>query len=698
MSFREYYRAENEAARERGDLARGRIRGMLDEDTVRDPFRAYFRKMASFVLLAEEACEKAAAGWFSSASLEELREFNRKLYVDIFPENYDGGWFSPVFASAQLGPEEGRMLCMLASELRSLIPWAMEGRRADMTALEELFIGVYNLYERPERELPPESRVKALRDTLYYYAFDYCDRILPARIWESLSPEADYGSSVILEADLADSRYLYRFGEYVSDTELQVSAFLASLPEETVRSMADTFTEGYRRGFEVSGRSFEKKSTVQIRYHLGFERMMRYAAENFRKMGLVPVFPRASWESMNRTVSRSNGYYGESANRQYDYDHRYDQAVYLDKGFRERKLEVLRTAYSDLRELAAGYAGPAVLETFGEAAFSPENRKEAAQLTERQEKLLVEYNSEAMQVINRYVPGEETSFTIIAFPLPDIGEKFEEIFRETIRINTLDNDLYREIQQKIIDTLDRGCCAEIRGRNGNRTNLRVALAPLRDAAKESRFENCVADVNIPVGEVFTSPQLAGTEGLLHVQQVYINGFQFRDLEIRFENGRTVSYTCGNYESAEENRKLVKQVILANHDVLPMGEFAVGTNTTAYAAAQKYGIQDKFPILIAEKTGPHFAVGDTCYSWMEDVPVHNPDGREMIAKENEISCLRKTDPGKAYFNCHTDITIPYSELDTVEAVAEDGERTAIIAGGRFVLPGTEALNEPLDRQG
>nr|MCR5371230.1 aminopeptidase [Clostridium sp.] len=296
------------------------------------------------------------------------------------------------------------------------------------------------------------------------------------------------------------------------------------------------------------------------------------------------------------------------------------------------------------------------------------------------------------------VPGEETSFTIIAFPLPDIGEKFEEIFRETIRINTLDNDLYREIQQKIIDTLDRGCCAEIRGRNGNRTNLRVALAPLRDATKESRFENCVADVNIPVGEVFTSPQLAGTEGLLHVQQVYINGFQFRDLEIRFENGRTVSYTCGNYESGEENRKLVKQVILANHDVLPMGEFAVGTNTTAYAAAQKYGIQDKFPILIAEKTGPHFAVGDTCYSWMEDVPVHNPDGREMIAKENEISCLRKTDPGKAYFNCHTDITIPYSELDTVEAVAEDGERTAIIAGGRFVLPGTEALNESLDRQG
>ena len=194
--------------------------------------------------------------------------------------------------------------------------------------------------------------------------------------------------------------------------------------------------------------------------------------------------------------------------------------------------------------------------------------------------------------------------------------------------------------------------------------------------------------------MFTSPVLQGTDGLLHVQQVYINGYQFKDLEIRFENGRTVSGTCANFEREEENRKLVKQVIFANHDSLPMGEFAVGTNTTAYAAALRYGIQDKFPILIAEKTGPHFAVGDTCYSWMEDVPVHNPDGREMIAKENEISRCRKTDPGKAYFNCHTDITIPYSELDTVEAVSDNGTRTAIIAGGRFVLPGTEELNAPL----
>ena len=39
-------------------------------------------------------------------------------------------------------------------------------------------------------------------------------------------------------------------------------------------------------------------------------------------------------------AARTNGYYGTPANRQYEYDHRYDNAVYLDKAFRERKLSI----------------------------------------------------------------------------------------------------------------------------------------------------------------------------------------------------------------------------------------------------------------------------------------------------------------------------------------------------------------------
>ena len=112
-------------------------------------------------------------------------------------------------------------------------------------------------------------------------------------------------------------------------------------------------------------------------------------------------------------------------------------------------------------------------------------------------------------------------------------------------------------------------------------------------------------------------------------------------------------------------------------------------------AKKYRIEDILPILIAEKMGPHFAVGDTCYSWSEDTAVYNPDGKEIIARDNEVSVLRRIDAGKAYFGCHTDITIPYEELGEITAVKRDGSRIPIIKDSRFVLPGTEELNRVLD---
>ena len=206
----------------------------------------------------------------------------------------------------------------------------------------------------------------------------------------------------------------------------------------------------------------------------------------------------------------------------------------------------------------------------------------------------------------------------------------------------------------------------------------------------------MADVNIPVGEVFTSPVLEGTEGTLHVKKVFLNGLEYRDLELFFADGMVRNYHCDNFETEEDNKNFIKENILHRHETLPMGEFAIGTNTVAYVAAKRLGVESKLPILIAEKMGPHFAVGDTCYSHVEDIKVYNPDGKEIVARTNEISQLRHTKPGEAYFNCHTDITIPYDELGELTAVEKDGGRVIIIKNGRFVLPGCEELNRAFEK--
>ena len=100
----------------------------------------------------------------------------------------------------------------------------------------------------------------------------------------------------------------------------------------------------------------------------------------------------------------------------------------------------------------------------------------------------------------------------------------------------------------------------VQGAAGNRTDLTVALYPLKDPDQETIFENCVADVNIPAGEVFTSPVLKGTNGTLHVSHVFLNGYEFRDLEIRFEDGMIARADCGNFENEDENQAFIRENI------------------------------------------------------------------------------------------------------------------------------------------
>lgn len=192
------------------------------------------------------------------------------------------------------------------------------------------------------------------------------------------------------------------------------------------------------------------------------------------------------------------------------------------------------------------------------------------------------------------------------------------------------------------------------------------------------------------GEVFTSPKLKGTNGILHVSEIYLQGWKFVDLILKIEDGMIKEYSCNNFTTLEENNEYINEHLLYDNKTLPMGEFAIGTNTYAYVMGNKYNINDKLDILIAEKTGPHFAFGDTCYSMDEDTKVYNPDGKEIVAKDNEISIQRKSDKSKAYFGVHTDVTIPYYELGNITAIS-DTSSALIIHDGKFVLPGTEELN-------
>lgn len=663
--------------KERYDIAINRIKEIKEDNAVEQKYYDYFVYVSQFILMLDEIYGEIQSEKIKDYSEKQLQDLNKKLYQDIYAENYAKSYANPEYAVKVLGEEYGKILCYVYAKLRSQIRNIYKEEAEIFTLYIELFIEIYNYFEESEN---PE--VKYLEETIYSFEKDnseiFMDKIIDGRI----NPENKFAVNIVMDSDLNDLRYLYRYGEHIGNNEIEMAKFLNRMDDEEVKRLATVYTEGYRQGFVHAKKDLSIKDTVDIRYNIGFERIVRAAIDNFKEMGLKPVI-------------YSPGYQSTSPNKQYWFDHKFDQALYLDKSYVKRKLESARNAYEARKDMAKVMAGPAVIEIFGENPFEPENKKEAFSLTKEQQQVSATYSTDYQRMVNEYIPGDERSFTIIAFPIPEFGEKFEEMFEATVKINTLDMEKYGKVQQKIIDTLDKADYVRVVGRGNNKTYMNVQLHELKNPEKETNFENCLADVNIPLGEVFTSPVLKGTNGKLHVSEVYLGELKYKELEIDFEDGKIKRYTCDNFENEEENQKYIKENIMYNHETLPIGEFAIGTNTTAYVIANKFDVIYKLPILIVEKMGPHFAVGDTCYSFEEEVKVYNSDGKEIIARDNEVSLLRKSDIKRAYFGCHTDITIPYDELGEITAVSENGEETTIIRDGRFVLEGCELLNDAFD---
>ena len=322
--------------------------------------------MSAFVMMIDELKGCIDSGEYRRLSLAELEAWNKRLYEDILPERYEDSYANPSYAVRELG-EYGQMLSFLYTELRGAIVYAFEQKTEYLDILFELLIEVYNRFEEEQ-----EPDVRGIRDILYWYACDYCDVFAAEHIREQIDPTDNFAMEIIEGSDLEDIRYLYFFGEFVSDNERKTAKHLSELPPETIQKMADVYTEGYRVGFINTGRDLSKKSTVNIRYALGFERVVRAAVGNFRKMGLAPTLYRSGVSVLTKRRHLKLGYTGAEANKQYDYDHKDDLGLFMDRQLLERKLEVLKTTYEKYKTLAAGFAGPACMETFGEKPFSPE--------------------------------------------------------------------------------------------------------------------------------------------------------------------------------------------------------------------------------------------------------------------------------------------------------------------------------------
>jgi len=645
--------------------------------------RDYFTDLKKLILLAASLEPFIHNGFKQKQlSLQQLKKWQNVFFADLNPDkeakqNYAHCFGNPQYAQQRLGTELGNWLCLLYGSCRNYPALLIQQRYNDLLNLNTLIL---NLAALAEDFSGSAQQLKKWQQFIRNHIVRDLDKNQLFNFYWRYSPEADYYKNIVLKADLTDLTYLFRYGVYINDHVLKLAKFMQEYPEQELKRLAHFIVQAYEDGFTRGNRSYKIKKYTNLIIPAGMERLGRLLIKELDKIGLEPVVAPP---------------FTQSFNKQFDYDRRFAFGLYYDDKFTSIQTEAYGKACEKMHDLLDLQAGPVYIELFGETPFSPKDNPAAFQLSQEQRRLLQETSSVLNQIFSRHYKRETTSFCIIAFPSPEIGRNFRRIFADTVRINTLDSLHYAALQQKIIDVLDTAEYVHVKGVKGNQTDIMVKLHPLKNPEKETNFENCVADVNIPVGEVFTSPLLKGTNGTLHVKEVYLGNLLFKNLKIVFKDGMIADYDCSNFKAKDKNRKFVEENLLLPHKTLPIGEFAIGTNTTAYQVAHKYGILGLLPILIIEKMGPHFAVGDTCYSREEDIDHFNfYNGKKLIAVDNEKSALRKKDPLQAYTLTHTDITLPYEMLQSISAVRKDGSAADIIRNGLFVVPGTEELNEPI----
>ena len=514
MGYCELLKEINDSVKERYELAIKRVRMFLDGETnIKEPFLDYFKRTGSFLCEMDALKKRVDKQIGKDDTFEELKQYNTSLYQDVLPgvAGYERSYANPSYAVRKLGDEYGQLLSFVYTEIRGDIIYAVEQRLFDMTIHAELFVEILCMFED---DIP--SR-KELKKTIYYFVSDYAEDTIDYRTREILDPDLSFATDIIMQSNLNDLRYLFCYGEYITENEIRMAKFLNTMSQEDIDAMAYTYTHGYEEGFRVAGIDLSKKKTVNIRYAIGQERMIKAAILQFEEMGLTPVIYRAPIARVNRRQTMKPGYTGTSANKQYEYDHRGDDALFLDKAFAERKTAVLKNAYETRKQLAKEYAGPAVVEVFGEIPFEPVNKTEAIKLDNKQQELSVTVTSESAKILNEYIPQSEYSFTIIAYPIPEIGDHFEEIFERIVEVNTLDSNAYKRVQQVLIDELDQAIYVKVKGAGRNETDMTVMMHQLENPDKETNFENCTADVNIPV-----------VRSLRHrVLQVHVASYRFR---------------------------------------------------------------------------------------------------------------------------------------------------------------------------
>lgn len=389
---------------------------VLEGHTGDPPFHRLFRETGERLLFTLSMAEELNEG----PSFERVKELNIHCQAPLLQGAYEKTFADPAMAVKLLGEEKGRFASVLAHRVYTLFRAAFSRNSARLQEVADQWLEAAMAGE--------EEFVATLTEAFRRVSAD----VYREKATQGFNPGGTPWTGIAEKASGDDLSYLYAYGERITDNDLKTAEFIFSMPLKDLQLLAETMVDAYIEGFREDSKDITTKSTVGLIIQAGYERIVPLLVEGFSKHGL---------RAFVITVQ------GTKLNRQMDYDHRFDYALYIDEGRVNRQLMAMEKAYQEHKGLMEAYSGIAFLEVFGEKPFSPVPKPEACKAGKEASALYNQLMQRSMILRNSYMPREETSFEIIAFPSPEIEGDFREIFRDTVGVNTLSNQVYRPVQQ-----------------------------------------------------------------------------------------------------------------------------------------------------------------------------------------------------------------------------------------------------------
>lgn len=601
--------------------------------------------------------------YFTNHTFEQLQADNYGFYKELV-EDYETSYANPRYCIEKLPIDIAEIASNLYYEVLQSTPYIVQKNEIQIQLIIQKCIAFM-------------KAIQSGADVVYSVLKVY-EEALPMIVNDEVKSnyeEDSYYTKLCKNIDLSDLRYLFRYGVYISKHEIAYAEVLSSFPQAKIEQLAKKMVDCYLKGFQIDNKVITDRTNARIVQIVGLE--------NIGKCILSYLHEKELSGTIAQLVYKNH-------NAQAIYDYEKSRNVYNKNEILESSFNSYKTALNNNKQALLTYNGNIIMVSFGQ---------EKVELVDYESQYKPDYaymkrmDIQKANALSNIVPKSEISYTGMAYPVVDISNKpYKDIFLDIMKINLMDDTKFDALQESLIQVLDQGEYVTIKGYHGNKSKIDIAMRPLLHSEKETNFVNCGAATNVPVGEVYTSPQLKNSNGIIHIQKIRISKIEFIDMMITIKDGFVSDYTCKNFKNEEENRKFMKQHIFHNLDSLPIGEFALGTNTYAYAIAKKDEILYKLHTLIYEKLGPHIALGDTCFRGSEDhVRYSHVSGKKIVAVDNEVSIKRKASNTDAYFGIHYDLTIPYDEIGSIIVHTQHSD-IIIVENGRFKLPGFDYLND------